>query len=831
MQEKFTRQAKAALKLAESAARSWKHSYIGTEHILVGLLDEQEGTAGKILEEFGVDREKLESLITKLIAPSGVPVAEKSAGYSPRAQKVREQAVKEAEKQKEDLAGTEHLLLAMLKETDCVGTRLLYTMGVNIQKLYSAVLAAAGIDTNAIPEELQMPKNQKGKQGSTTPTLDQYSRDLTAMAADGNLDPVVGRDKEIARLIQILSRRTKNNPCLVGEPGVGKTAIVEGLAQRIISSMVPESVKNKRVVVLDLSGMVAGSKYRGEFEERIRNVINEVRSNQGILLFIDELHTIIGAGGAEGALDASNILKPSLSRGEIQLIGATTLEEYRKYIEKDAALERRFQPVTVEEPSEEESIEILKGLRPYYEKHHGVVIEDSALEAAVKMSERYINDRFLPDKAIDIIDEAASKVRLGGYRMAPEVDAMELELHEIQKDKEKAVKQADLSLAKELQARQREIETEISKYKEKEERRNKRKKISVTEASVADIISDWTKIPVQRLTEGETKRLARLEKELHKRVIGQEEAVKAVAQAVKRGRVGLKDPNRPIGSFLFLGPTGVGKTELSKALAEAVFGSEQAMIRVDMSEYMEKHSVSKLIGSPPGYVGYDEGGQLSEKVRRNPYSVLLFDEIEKAHPDVFNILLQVLDDGHITDAHGRKVDFKQTIIIMTSNAGAQAIIEPKKLGFLSNNDEKQDYERMKSGVMEEVRRLFKPEFLNRIDEIMVFHPLNKTHIKKIVNIMLKTLEKRCKEQLDIQLKITESVKDFLAEAGFDSKYGARPLRRAIQTKLEDPMANALLEGTIKRGDTVRIQLHQKEIRFTPLSEDEKKPKSKKAIKS
>ena len=831
MQEKFTRQAKAALKLAESTARSWKHSYIGTEHILVGLLDEQEGTAGKILEEFGVDREKLESLITKLIAPSGVLVAEKSAGYSPRAQKVREQAVKEAEKQKEDLAGTEHLLLAMLKETDCVGTRLLYTMGVNIQKLYSAVLAAAGIDTNAIPEELQMPKNQKGKQGSTTPTLDQYSRDLTAMAADGNLDPVVGRDKEIARLIQILSRRTKNNPCLVGEPGVGKTAIVEGLAQRIISSMVPESVKNKRVVVLDLSGMVAGSKYRGEFEERIRNVINEVRSNQGILLFIDELHTIIGAGGAEGALDASNILKPSLSRGEIQLIGATTLEEYRKYIEKDAALERRFQPVTVEEPSEEETIEILKGLRPYYEKHHGVVIEDSALEAAVKMSERYINDRFLPDKAIDIIDEAASKVRLGGYRMAPEVDAMEVELHEIQKDKEKAVKQADLSLAKELQARQREIETEISKYKEKEERRNKRKKISVTEASVADIISDWTKIPVQRLTEGETKRLARLEKELHKRVIGQEEAVKAVAQAVKRGRVGLKDPNRPIGSFLFLGPTGVGKTELSKALAEAVFGSEQAMIRVDMSEYMEKHSVSKLIGSPPGYVGYDEGGQLSEKVRRNPYSVLLFDEIEKAHPDVFNILLQVLDDGHITDAHGRKVDFKQTIIIMTSNAGAQAIIEPKKLGFLSNNDEKQDYERMKSGVMEEVRRLFKPEFLNRIDEIMVFHPLNKTHIKKIVNIMLKTLEKRCKEQLDIQLKITESVKDFLAEAGFDSKYGARPLRRAIQTKLEDPMANVLLEGTIKRGDTVRIQLHQKEIRFTPLSEDEKKPKSKKAIKS
>ena len=821
MQAKFTRQAKAALQIAESAARSWKHSYIGTEHILVGLLKEQEGTAGKILEEFGVDPKKLETLITQLIAPSGVLVAEKAAGYSPRAQRIKEQAVKEAEKQKDEQAGTEHLLLAMLRETDCVGTRLLYTMGVNIQKLYSAVLSAAEIDSNSTLEELQMQKKQKENKNSTTPTLDQYSRDLTAMAADGRLDPVVGREKEIARLIQILSRRTKNNPCLVGESGVGKTAIVEGLAQRIISGMVPDSVQNKRVVVLDLSGMVAGSKYRGEFEERIRNVINEVRSNQGILLFIDELHTIIGAGGAEGALDASNILKPSLSRGEIQLIGATTLEEYRKYIEKDAALERRFQPITVEEPSEEETLEILKGLRPYYEQHHGVAIEDSALEAAVKMSVRYINDRFLPDKAIDIIDEAASKVRLGGYHVTPEIDALEIKLREIQKDKEKAVKAADLSMAKELQARQNEIEAEIAGYKEKEERRKKRKKISVTESSVADIISDWTKIPVQRLTEGETRRLARLEKELHKRVIGQDEAVKSVAQAVKRGRIGLKDPNRPIGSFLFLGPTGVGKTELSKALAEAVFGSEQAMIRVDMSEYMEKHSVSKLIGSPPGYVGYDEGGQLSEKVRRNPYSVLLFDEIEKAHPDVFNILLQVLDDGHITDAHGRKVDFKQTIIIMTSNAGAQTIIEPKKLGFMSNQDEKQDYDRMKSGVMEEVRRLFKPEFLNRIDEIMVFHPLNKSHIKKIVNIMLRKLEKRCREQLEIELKITESVREFLAESGFDSKYGARPLRRAIQTKLEDPMANALLEGKIKRGETVRIQLRQKEICFTPVSEEKK----------
>lgn len=813
MQAKFTRQAKAALQIAESAARSWKHSYIGTEHILVGLLKEQEGTAGKILEEFGVDPEKLETLITQLIAPSGVLVAEKSAGYSPRAQKIKEQAVKEAEKQKEEQAGTEHLLLAMLRETDCVGTRLLYTMGVNIQKLYSTVLSAAEIDSNSTLEELQMQKKQKENKNSTTPTLDQYSRDLTAMAADGKLDPVVGREKEIARLIQILSRRTKNNPCLVGEPGVGKTAIVEGLAQRIISGMVPDSVKNKRVVVLDLSGMVAGSKYRGEFEERIRNVINEVRSNQGILLFIDELHTIIGAGGAEGALDASNILKPSLSRGEIQLIGATTLEEYRKYIEKDAALERRFQPVTVEEPSEEETLEILKGLRPYYEQHHGVAIEDSALEAAVKMSVRYINDRFLPDKAIDIIDEAASKVRLGGYHVTPEMDVLELKLREIQNDKEKAVKAADLSMAKELQARQREIEAEIAGYKEKEERRNKRKKISVTESSVADIISDWTKIPVQRLTEGETRRLARLEKELHKRVIGQDEAVKSVAQAVKRGRVGLKDPNRPIGSFLFLGPTGVGKTELSKALAEAVFGSEQAMIRVDMSEYMEKHSVSKMIGSPPGYVGYEEGGQLSEKVRRNPYSVILFDEIEKAHPDVFNILLQVLDDGHITDAQGRKVDFKQTIIIMTSNAGAQMIMEPKHLGFMSGDTEKRDYERMKSGVMEEVRRMFKPEFLNRIDEIMVFHSLNKENIRKIVTILLKNLEKRCQEQLDIILKVTGAAKDLIADAGFDSKYGARPLRRAIQTKIEDEMATEILEGRIKAGDTVQVKVKDKKIYF------------------
>ena len=670
-----------------------------------------------------------------------------------------------------------------------------------------------GYDNEAIQEEFQAAKAMQNLGGSPTPALDQYSRDLTQMAAEGKLDPVVGREKEISRLIQILSRRTKNNPCLVGEPGVGKTAIAEGLAQRILAGSVPETIKDKRLVVLDLSGMVAGSKYRGEFEERIRKVVDEVRENQGILLFIDELHTIIGAGGAEGALDASNILKPSLSRGELQIIGATTLEEYRKYIEKDAALERRFQPVTVEEPSEEEAYEILKGLRPYYERHHKVEISDEALEAAVKMSVRYINDRFLPDKAIDLIDEAASKVQLSGYQASSEIEDLSREIQEILQEKERAIKTGYLSLAKECQEKQKEAEARLEQLQVKEEKKNQRKSGKVDEKAVASIVSDWTKIPVQRLTEGETRRLAQLEKELHKRVIGQEEAVRAVSQAVKRGRVGLKDPNRPIGSFLFLGPTGVGKTELSKALAQAVFGSEQAMIRVDMSEYMEKHSVSKLIGSPPGYVGYDEGGQLSEKVRRNPYSVILFDEIEKAHPDVFNILLQVLDDGHITDAHGRKVDFKQTIIIMTSNAGAQAIVEPKQLGFISQKDEKKDYEKMKSGVMEEVRRLFKPEFLNRIDEIMVFHTLNKEEIRKIVLLLLKSLEKRCEEQMDIHLNVTNSAVDYIAEAGFDAKYGARPLRRAIQSKIEDRLANELLEGKIKRGDIVQVQYRNKEIRF------------------
>ena len=816
MRNKFTKQAQTALTLAKAAAIDFELGYIGTEHLLLGLLSETEGAAGRVLEEFQVDGKKLVELIDKLVTPAevgNVTEIEMKPAYSPRTEKVLESAVAEAQNSGCEKAGTEHLLLAMLRETDCVGTRLLYTMGVNIQKLYAAVLGAMGYDNESIQEEFQAAKAMQNPGGSKTPALDQYSRDLTQMAAEGKLDPVVGREKEISRLIQILSRRTKNNPCLVGEPGVGKTAIAEGLAQRILAGSVPETIKDKRLVVLDLSGMVAGSKYRGEFEERIRKVVDEVRENQGILLFIDELHTIIGAGGAEGALDASNILKPSLSRGELQIIGATTLEEYRKYIEKDAALERRFQPVTVEEPSEEEAYEILKGLRPYYERHHKVEISDEALEAAVKMSVRYINDRFLPDKAIDLIDEAASKVQLSGYQASSEIEDLSREIQEILQEKERAIKTGYLSLAKECQEKQKEAEARLEQLQVKEEKKNQRKSGKVDEKAVASIVSDWTKIPVQRLTEGETRRLAQLEKELHKRVIGQEEAVHAVSQAVKRGRVGLKDPNRPIGSFLFLGPTGVGKTELSKALAQAVFGSEQAMIRVDMSEYMEKHSVSKLIGSPPGYVGYDEGGQLSEKVRRNPYSVILFYEIEKAHPDVFNILLQVLDDGHITDAHGRKVDFKQTIIIMTSNAGAQAIVEPKQLGFISQKDEKKDYEKMKSGVMEEVRRLFKPEFLNRIDEIMVFHTLNKEEIRKIVLLLLKSLEKRCEEQMDIHLNVTNSAVDYIAEAGFDAKYGARPLRRAIQSKIEDRLANELLEGKIRRGDIVQVQYRNKEIRF------------------
>ena len=813
MSTQYTNQAKTAVKYAEKTARRYKHSYIGTEHLLAGLLHEEEGTAGMVLRDMGISEERLMEMIRKLIAPeeSNVLTADR-AGYTPRAARMLEGAVEEADDLRSEKIGTEHLLLAMLREVDCMGTRLLHTMGVNIRKLQNEVLAAMG-------EEVANPRDNgnarsRNEAATGTPTLDQYSRDLTEMARQGVMDPVVGREDEIGRVIQILSRRTKNNPCLIGEPGVGKTAVVEGLAQRITQGLVPEKMKNRRLVVMDLSGMVAGSKYRGEFEERIKKVIAEVMEHPGILLFIDELHTIIGAGGAEGALDASNILKPSLSRGEIQIIGATTIEEYRKHIEKDAALERRFQPVTVEEPTQEQAVEILKGLRPYYEKHHGVTITDEALEAAVKMSIRYIADRHLPDKAIDLMDEASSRVQLTGITVPPQLKEVEQNLHALAEKKEEAIREGDFSRARELQEGQKELEESYEKLKKRQEQRYKNKKMQVTEENIAQIVSSWTKIPVQKLAQKESKRLASLEKELHKRVIGQEEAVEAVAKAIKRGRVGLKDPARPIGSFLFLGPTGVGKTELSKALAETVFGSEQAMIRVDMSEYMEKHSVSKLIGSPPGYVGYEEGGQLSEKIRRNPYSVILFDEIEKAHPDVFNILLQVLDDGHITDAQGRKVDFKQTCIIMTSNAGAQSIVEPKRLGFSQGEDKKKDYEDMKRGVMEEVRRIFKPEFLNRVDEILVFHMLDKQEIRQIVNILVKKLEKRCKEQLDIELVVRSSVKDYLAENGFDSKYGARPLKRAIQNKLEDRMAEEILDGKIHRGDRVIVSVSKKVIKFS-----------------
>ena len=813
MSTQYTNQAKTAVKYAEKTARRYKHSYIGTEHLLAGLLHEEEGTAGMVLRDMGISEERLMEMIRKLIAPeeSNVLNADR-AGYTPRATRMLEGAVEEADDLRSEKIGTEHLLLAMLREVDCMGTRLLHTMGVNIRKLQNEVLAAMG-------EEVANPRDNgnarsRNEAATGTPTLDQYSRDLTEMARQGVMDPVVGREDEIGRVIQILSRRTKNNPCLIGEPGVGKTAVVEGLAQRITQGLVPEKMKNRRLVVLDLSGMVAGSKYRGEFEERIKKVIAEVMEHPGILLFIDELHTIIGAGGAEGALDASNILKPSLSRGEIQIIGATTIEEYRKHIEKDAALERRFQPVTVEEPTQEQAVEILKGLRPYYEKHHGVTITDEALEAAVKMSIRYIADRHLPDKAIDLMDEASSRVQLTGITVPPQLKEVEQNLHALAEKKEEAIREGNFSRARELQEGQKELEESYEKLKKRQEQRYKNKKMQVTEENIAQIVSNWTKIPVQKLAQKESKRLASLEKELHKRVIGQEEAVEAVAKAIKRGRVGLKDPSRPIGSFLFLGPTGVGKTELSKALAETVFGSEQAMIRVDMSEYMEKHSVSKLIGSPPGYVGYEEGGQLSEKIRRNPYSVILFDEIEKAHPDVFNILLQVLDDGHITDAQGRKVDFKQTCIIMTSNAGAQSIVEPKRLGFSQGEDKKKDYEDMKRGVMEEVRRIFKPEFLNRDDEILVFHMLDKQEIRQIVNILVKKLEKRCKEQLDIELVVRNSVKDYLAENGFDSKYGARPLKRAIQNKLEDRMAEEILDGKIHRGDRVIVSVSKKVIKFS-----------------
>ena len=807
-EKQYTRQAQEALNMARKIAAELKHPYVGTEHLLFGLKRVFTGVAGQVLDKNKVDEEQMEKAMDILVsAPEAAKKERKHLEYSPRLRYILEESQNEAVQLASEKVGTEHLLLTMLKDGDCVATRMLMTLNVNIQKLFQDLLLAAGID----PKEYM--ENQKD--GETVGgIIDQYSTDLTQEAREGKLDPVIGREKEIARIMEILSRRTKNNPCLVGEPGVGKTAIVEGLARQIAEGIVPESMKDKRIMVLDLPGMIAGSKYRGEFEERMKKLIREVKTAGNIILFLDELHTIIGAGGAEGAIDASNILKPSLARGEMQLIGATTLTEYRKYIEKDAALERRFQPVTVEEPTEDECIRILEGLKEKYEAHHDVEIEEDALKAAVHMSCRYINDRFLPDKAIDVLDESCSKVKLRGFKVPENIVGTEIRCGKLEQEKEAALKAGDIEKASELHREQKEAEKKLEQAKKRFNKKNEKKKVPVTEEDVADVISMWTRIPVTRLNESESERLKKLDKTLEKRVIGQEEAIQALSKAVKRGRVGLKDPARPIGSFLFLGPTGVGKTELSKALAEALFGNEEDMIRVDMSEYMEKHSVSKMIGSPPGYVGHEDGGQLSEKVRRNPYSVILFDENEKAHPDVFNILLQVLDDGHITDSQGRKVDFRNTVIIMTSNAGAKAIIEPKKLGFTQQEDQKADYKRMKANVMDEVKQLFRPEFLNRIDEIIVFHPLNEDNMKKIVGLMCKEVVQRAKEQLEIILVVRDSVKKHIVETGSDKKYGARPLRRAVQSQLEDKLAEALLNGEIKRGDHVEAGISKKEIKFT-----------------
>ena len=810
----YTNDLKKALEQAKRISKRLKHNYIGTEHLLLGLLKVRNSVAAKVLENEGVDEAHVMKLVADLIAPvGGVSLLDRD-GETPKYRQALEQAEKEAGFSRSTEAGTEHLLLALLRLSDCAASRLLTSMDVNLQKLYTEIVTAMGKQGEYYREEM-MQRNRKGNRGnaSETPFLNQYSRDLTALAAEGRLDPIVGREDEIQRVIQILSRRGKNNPCLIGEPGVGKTAIVEGLSQRIQTGVVPDSVKGKKVLTLDLSGMVAGSKYRGEFEERIKNVIAEVTAAGNVLLFIDEIHTLIGAGGAEGAIDAANILKPAMARGDIQIIGATTVNEYRKYIEKDAALERRFQPVLVEEPTIAETKSILQGIKAQYEEHHRVTISDAAVDACVELSERYIADRFLPDKAIDLMDEAAARLRLMSVKAPEEIYRLENEFHGLDEQLENAIRNQDLAEASRVKKQRETLASDIQKMRKKYERAKARKHLVLSEEDVADVVSLWTKIPVSKLNESESTKLRNLEKTLHKRVIGQEEAVNAVSKAVRRGRVGLKEPGRPIGSFLFLGPTGVGKTEISKALAEAVFGNEESMIRVDMTEYMEKHSVSKMIGSPPGYVGYEEGGQLSEKVRRNPYSVILFDEIEKAHADVFNILLQVLDDGHITDAQGRKVDFKNTIIIMTSNAGAREIMEPKKLGFAPEENEKADHERMRSRVMEELQHIFKPEFLNRIDETIVFRALNKDDMKQIVSIMTKSLVDRCESQMNIHLKLRDSVKKYIVDKAYDPKFGARPLRRKIQTDLEDVLSEEILSHHIASGDTVTATVKNDHIVF------------------
>lgn len=802
----YSKESDIVIKEANRVARKLGQNFVGSEHLIVALASVADTTAYSILNENGLDIVKIIDALKYTLEPGGVVTGERDK-YTMSARRILEDSQYEARRLNSQEVGTEHILLALIKETDCVAVKLMASENVNIQKVYTDILLACGSDANTAKREYAALKKSRNKSKTATPTLDQYSRDLTQEARMGNMDPVIGRTKEIERVMQILSRRMKNNPCMVGEPGVGKTAVVEGIAYLIAHDEVPDTVKGKRLLSLDLSSMVAGSKYRGEFEDRIKKVIGEVISDGNIILFVDELHTLIGAGGAEGAIDASNILKPSLSRGEIQMIGATTLNEYRKYIEKDAALERRFQPVYVDEPTRDEAVEILKGLRPCYEQHHNVDISDNALEAAVDLSIRYITDRFLPDKAIDLMDEACSRKRLGfssDRHNYEKKKAVEAELTTLNDDLEKALMAGNIEAAAEVSARQKELAKKNAR-KQSSSQRN----ITVQENDIADVVSVWTKIPVSKLTEKESKKLERLESELHKRVVGQEEAVTAVSRAIKRSRVGLKDPKRPMGSFLFLGPTGVGKTELSKALADIVFGSEDALIRVDMSEYMEKHSVSKMIGSPPGYVGFEEGGQLSEKVRTNPYSVVLFDEIEKAHSDVFNILLQVLDDGHITDSQGRKVDFKNTIIIMTSNTGAQGIVDPKQLGFVTVSDETKEHEKMKSNVMDELKRTFKPEFLNRIDDIIVFHALSEANVKDITGLMLKELKNRVQTQMDIELKFTDHAKKYIFEKGYDKKYGARPLKRAIQTYVEDELAEAILRGDVKKGDMVTVSTKKK----------------------
>ena len=805
------------LKEAKRISKKLGQNYIGSEHLLMALTFVSDTAPFVVLQENGVTIQSIINILSQIPLAGGTFGAEKSK-YTKSAESILELAGNEAKRLESTEVGSEHLLIAILKHLDCTAVKIILSLKANIQKIYVDIMSACGVDGSTAKKEFVSLKKEKNKsKASATPTLDQFSRDMTMDARMGNLDPVIGREKEIKRVLQILSRRMKNNPCMVGEPGVGKTAVAEGIAYLIAAGDVPDTVRDKRLLSLDLSSMVAGSKYRGEFEERIKKVIAEVKNAGNVILFVDELHTIIGAGGAEGAIDASNILKPSLSRGEIQMIGATTRAEYRKYIEKDAALERRFQPVYVEEPTNEETVEILKGLRSAYEEHHHVEISDQALEAAVSLSVRYISDRFLPDKAIDLMDEACSRKRLGFGKKAKKTLPLELEIQAFSDDIENLLEAGDIDEAAELLKKQRKLETKLDKMKQ-----NKNAKSVVVDAEdIADVVSVWTKIPVNKLTEQESKRLERLEEELHKRVVGQNEAVDAVARAIKRSRVGLKDPKRPVGSFLFLGPTGVGKTELSKALAEAVFGSEDALIRVDMSEYMEKHSVSKLIGSPPGYVGFEEGGQLSEKVRSNPYSVILFDEIEKAHSDVFNILLQVLDDGHITDSQGRKVDFKNTIIIMTSNTGAQRIIDPKKLGFVTASNADTEHEDMKKNVMDEVKQNFKPEFLNRIDDIIVFRALTEDDVRNISNLLLKELKQRVASQMEIQLKFGDAVKKLIFEKGYDKKYGARPLKRAIQTNIEDELAEAVLKGEIKRGDTVQVTVRNDKVKFVVKNEPEK----------